>query len=105
MSDIEFIPAEIMALIASNLSLSDLARFKLTCQLFNGMSNQAYFLQPFYNRLHALDSNLPVLLSSENSTQAFYQAFNTIRNAQSKEIEIFKTYHLSLLTEEEKEVL
>ena len=102
MSDIEYIPAEIMELIGRNLNLSDLVRFKQTCQLFNGMD---HLLSPFYGRLCALDANLPVLLPSDNTAKAFYQAFTTIKNAQLKEINVLKAFHADLLTEEEKRAL
>ena len=60
------LPNELLEKIAGFLDESDLALFRLICLKFNQIASYRGLLQPFYNRLYAIDQTLPCILPAEN---------------------------------------
>ena len=88
-----WLPVEAWATIASFLDHHDLAQFKLLCHATQLVGSDVFVLQPFYNRLYALNNTLDPVLSQQGALTAFKQAFKKIQAQQQSEIDYLKKYH------------
>lgn len=93
MTDTTWLPNEVWAKIASHLDNEDLARFRQLCKVTQFVGSHATFLQPFYNRLYALDKTLPAVLPQDNAVLAFSDAFLKIQARQQEEFVYFAEHH------------
>ena len=92
------------ATIASFLDDSDFVKFKHLCKFTQFISSQAVILQPFYNRLYAIDNTLPpMLLQEEDTLAAFKQAFEKIHTQQQSEITYLTQHHPNIMKKTEYE--
>lgn len=87
-----YLPDEIPGNIVQYLTIPQLRLFKQLSKQFNKVASHAIFLQPLYNRLYALDKTLPPILSHDNASLEFKQAFEQIKQRQNAEIEFFVKY-------------
>ena len=88
-----WLPEEIWGLIALFLDNDELTQFKQACKKFNSIGSQAIVLQPFYNRLYAIDKTLPEALPLEGAALAFKKAFESIQARQQQEMTYLTKHH------------
>lgn len=84
---------EMIAEIGSYLNAQELQNFKSVCQKFNLIGVHISFLQPLYNRLRALDSNLPATLNPKQFVLVFMRTVKKIKEEQKIEIEKLHDTH------------
>ncbi len=96
MADTTRLPDEIWVHIASFLDNEDLARFRQICKVTQFVGSHAILLQPFYNRLYALDKTLPAVLSQDKAFLDFTEAFLKIDARQQEEIAYLQEHQSGL---------
>ena len=93
---------DILATLASSLNDHELAAWlREFCNTTQSVGSHAVILQPFYNRLYAIDNTLPPLLPQEGTLAAFKQAFEKIRSRQQFEITYLTQYHPAIMAKPE----